>query len=105
MVQRSQDVAVGGVSNIIQYAALVIYLAHVCGYEPYKFILKINDAQIYEIQVEKVDELLQRKPYPFPRLLLTEEGQRVDNIFDFSADHFELWDYESHPWMKIPTTL
>jgi thymidylate synthase len=113
MVQRSQDVAVGGVTNIIQYAALCIALAHVCGYTPYKFVLRINDAQIYENQVEKVDELLTeditgkqiRSPYRFPRLMLTEEGQMITNIFDFTADHFELWDYESHTPMEIPTTL
>lgn len=104
MTQRSGDVPVGVVSNIIQYAALTIMLAHVCGYEPYKYIHVVDDAQIYEDQVEKVDELLDRKPFPFPTLMLTAEGQKVDNIFDFTADHFELSDYLSHPAMKIPTT-
>ena len=113
MGQRSSDAPVGLVANIIQYAAMCIMLGHVCGYEPYVYIHKVNDAQIYENQIECVDELLKRdtwghmlrKPYRFPRLLLTEEGQKVDNIFDFTADHFELWDYESHSAMKIPTTL
>jgi thymidylate synthase len=105
MTQCSGDVPIGVVSNIIQYAAFTIMLAHVCGYEPYKYIHVIDDAQIYENQVECVDEILKREPSPFPRLLLTEEGQEVTDIFDFKADHFELWDYESHPAMKIPTTL
>jgi thymidylate synthase len=116
MTQRSGDVPIGVVTNIIQYAALCIMLAHVCGYEPYMYTHVIDDAQIYEDQVKFVDELLEtekvsgvdrlkRMPYPFPTLLLTKDGQRVDNIFDFTADHFELWDYQSHPAMKIPTTL
>ena len=80
-------------------------VAHVCGYEPYMYTHMIDDAHIYENQVECVDELLKREPYPFPRLLFTEEGQKITNIFDFTADHFEIWDYESHPGIKIPTTL
>ncbi len=105
MVQRSGDVPVGVISNIIQYAALTVMLAHVCGYEPYEYIHKINDAQIYENQIECVDKLLDRDPFPFPTLHLTDEGQKVDNVFDFIADHFELRDYQYHPGMKIPYTL
>ena len=105
MSQRSCDAPVGLVANIIQHAAVCVMVAHVCGYEPYMYTHMIDDAHIYENQVECVDELLKREPYPFPRLLFTEEGQKITNIFDFTADHFEIWDYESHPGIKIPTTL
>ncbi|MBN2093817.1 MAG: thymidylate synthase [Candidatus Zambryskibacteria bacterium] len=105
MTQRSGDVPVGVVSNIIQHAALCIMVAHVCRYEPYKYIHVVDDAQIYENQIEKVDELLDRIPFRLPTLQLTKEGQEIKNIFDFKADHFELSDYECHPAMKIPTTL
>ena len=105
MTQRSGDVPVGVVANIIQWAAWTIMMAHICNYEPYMYTHVIDDAQIYENQVELVDQLVTREPFPFPTLHLTDEGQRVDNIFDFTADHFELSDYESHPGMKIPTTL
>lgn len=102
MNQRSGDVPVGVVSNIIQYAAFTIMLAHVCGYEPYMYVHQVDNAQIYENQIEKVDLVLKRNPYPFPSLYLTEEGQKITNIFDFTADHFDLRDYHSHPGMKIP---
>jgi thymidylate synthase len=104
MVQRSADTPVGVVSNTIQYAALTIMLAHVCGYEPYMFVHDLLDAQIYEDQVEKVDEFLERKPYNFPTLNLTTEGQKITNIFDFKADHFVLSDYISHPEMEFAVT-
>lgn len=104
MVQRSGDTPVGVVSNTIQYAAFTIMLAHVCGYEPYMFVHDLIDAQIYEDQVEKVWEFLARKPYPFPTLQLTEEGQKIRNIFDFKADHFVLTEYQSHPAMEFPVT-
>lgn len=105
MIQRSGDVPVGVVTNIIQWAAFCIMVGHVCGYEPYKFIHKINDAQIYSTQIESVDMLLGRKPYVFPTLYLNKEGLNVTNILDFKADHFILEDYRSHPFMKIPTTI
>jgi len=105
MVQRSADMPVGVVSNTIQYAALVIMLAHVCGYESYMFIHDLLDALIYENQIEEVREFMERKPYPFPTLQLTEEGQKITNIFDFKADHFELSDYYYHPAMEFPVTL
>lgn len=105
MTQRSCDAPVGLVSNIIQHAAFCIMVAHVCGYEPYKYIHVIDDAQIYENQTNEVNELLKRPPFPFPILNLTEEGQKVTNIFDFKADHFVLTDYQSHPAMNIPATL
>lgn len=105
MTQRSCDAPIGLVANIIQHAAFGIMVAHVCSYEPYKYIHVIDDAQIYENQMEEVNELLKRSPFPFPTLQLTEEGQKVTNIFDFKADHFELNDYQSHPAMNIPATL
>lgn len=113
MNQRSADAPAGLVTNIIQYAAMCIMLGHICNYEPYVYIHKVNDAQIYENQMGCVNELLRedgqgnllRKPFPFPTLNLTEEGQMVTDIFDFTADHFELRDYQFHPGMKIPTTL
>jgi thymidylate synthase len=104
MVQRSADTPVGVVSNIIQHAAAAIMFAHVCGYEPYMFICNLLDAQIYENQTKKVDEFLERKPFSFPTLNLTDEGQKVTNIFDFKADHFVLSDYVSHPKMEFPVT-
>lgn len=105
MNQTSGDVPGGVVMNIIQWAAFTYMTAHVCGYEPYMYTHVIDDAQIYEDQVDSVSEILRRIPLHFPTLHLTDKGQEVTNIFDFTADHFELREYHSHPAMKIPYTL
>ncbi|MFZ2523570.1 MAG: thymidylate synthase [Minisyncoccia bacterium] len=105
MDQRSADFPIGVPSNIIQYAALTIMIAHVLGYEPYMFIHATHNSQIYEDQVAMVRELVTRKTHPFPSLYLTEEGQKVTDLFDFRPSHFELRDYTSEPAMKeIPVT-
>lgn len=105
MVQRSGDWPIGVPSNLIQYAALTIMIAHVTGFEPRTFIHVPQDAQIYTDQIPWVEEIIRRKPKPFPTLHLTEEGKQVTNLFDFRPDHFELRGYDPHPAIKdIPVT-
>lgn len=105
MVQRSADWPIGVPSNLIQYAALTIMIAHVTGFEPYEFIHIPQDAQIYTDQVPWVEEILKREPRPFPTLHLTTEGKQITNLFDFRSSHFELREYDPHPAIKgIPVT-
>ncbi|MBA3733516.1 thymidylate synthase, partial [Patescibacteria group bacterium] len=105
MDQRSADFPIGVPSNIIQYAALTIMIAHVLGYVPYMYIHSTHNSQIYEDQVEQSKEIVSRKTRPFPSLYLTEEGLKVTDLFDFLPSHFELKDYDPHPAIAgIPAT-
>lgn len=105
MVQRSGDWPIGVPSNLVQYTALTIMIAHVTGFEPRTFIHVPQDAQIYTNQIPWVEEIIRRKPKPFPTLHLTEEGKQVTDLFDFRPDHFELREYNPHPAIKdIPVT-
>jgi thymidylate synthase len=105
MDQRSVDFPIGEPSNIIQYAALTIMIAHVTGYEPYMFTLSPHDSQIYVDQEDYVREIVRRKTLPFPSVYLTEEGLAVKDLFDFKPDHFELRDYHPNPAITgIPVT-
>lgn len=99
MDQRSADFPIGVPSNMIQYAALLLMMCQVTGYPPGNYIHNFADAHIYENQVEKVSELIRRKPLPFPILKL---DPMVKNLFDFRIEHFELEEYHPHPAMKIP---
>lgn len=101
MDQRSDDFPIGHPSNMIQYAALTLAIAHVTGYEPYMFIHAPHNAQIYERHLNNVDELLKRQSHVFPTMQLTEEGKRITNIFDFRAKHFELSEYTAEPAMTL----
>lgn len=94
MVQRSGDVPIGVPSNMIQYAALTLALAHVTGYQPYQYVHTILDAHIYEDQVSLVKELISQRPKKFPTVRITNPP---NNIFSFRKENFALWDYHPRP--------
>lgn len=99
MDQRSADMPVGVPSNMVEYSALLLMMCQVTGYAPGNYIHSFSDAHIYEDQVPKVRELVQRNARPFPVLRL---DPTVENLFDFRIEHFSLEEYTPHPSMKIP---
>ncbi|HYD92972.1 MAG TPA: thymidylate synthase [Candidatus Paceibacterota bacterium] len=99
MRQYSADMPIGVPSNMIQYAALLLMMAQVTGYQPGKFSHSFSDAHIYENQVEKVRELIERKPRPFPILRV---DPSITDLFAFRVEHFEIEEYDPHKGMKIP---
>lgn len=103
MFQRSADVPVGVPANMVQYAALLMMIAHVTGYEAYEYIHSFSDAHIYVDQVEHVKEIISREVKPMPMMKMVNTH---DNIFDFRKDDFELVGYDPHPGMKdIPVAI
>jgi len=97
MFQRSGDVPVGVPSNMVQYAALTLMLEQLTGFEAGVYYHTISDAHVYEDQVDKVLQLIEREPRRLPTVHLTEAGRNVADIHDFRAEHFELSDYDPHP--------
>jgi len=103
MWQRSGDVPIGVPSNMVQYAALTMALAHVTGYEPYEYIHTISDAHIYVDQVDAVKEVISREPRAFPTVTMNTEK---NDLFAFRKEDFELSDYDPHPPIKgIPVAV
>lgn len=100
MFQRSCDVPVGVPSNMIQYAALLLMIEHLTGFEARQYIHSLSDAHIYSDQVDYVKEVISREPMPFPKVRLTEDGKKVKDIHEFRGSHFELEEYSSHPAVK-----
>ncbi|MCR4312099.1 MAG: thymidylate synthase [Candidatus Uhrbacteria bacterium] len=100
--QRSGDIPVGVVFNIIQYAAFTMMLAQVTGYTPKELVYTISDAHIYESQFEHVKQLLAREPRTFPTMML---DSGVKDLLDFRPEHFTLTDYTPHEAMIIPTPV
>lgn len=99
MDQRSGDLPIGVPNNMVQYAALLLMMCQVTGYPPGNYVHSLSDAHIYESQIEKVKELVQRLPRRFPILRLDPD---VTNLFDFRPEHFTLEEYDPNPAMKIP---
>jgi len=103
MMQRSGDTPIGVPSNIVQYAALTLMIAHVTGVEAYEYVHTISDAHIYENQVPAVKKILEREPRNLPTMKINTE---VKNLFDFRKEDFELSDYDPHPGIKgIPVAI
>lgn len=98
--QRSGDTPIGVPANMAQYTALGLMLEHLTGYEFAEYVHWIQYAHIYANQISYVDEMLEREPRALPTLRLNETGQRVTDIHDFRAEHFELTDYHPHPSIR-----
>jgi len=103
MIQRSGDTPVGVPSNMVQYAALTMMLAHVTGTIPYEYVHSFSDAHIFVDQIPAVETMLSREPRPLATLKINTEKT---NLFDFRKEDFELSDYNPHPGIKaIPVAI
>lgn len=102
-VQRSADMPVGAVGNIIGYASVALALARLLKVEPYRYVHFFMDAHTYEKQVPWVKTILERQPRAFPTLSISNLAPL--DFLALRAEHFELTDYDPHPAMNdIPVT-
>ncbi|HEU5418818.1 MAG TPA: thymidylate synthase [Streptosporangiaceae bacterium] len=99
MFQRSGDVPVGVPANMVQYAALALMLEQLTGIGAVAYYHTISDAHIYDDQLEHVKVMLAREDRRLPTVTLTDAGRQVTDIHDFRAGHFEIADYEPHPYI------
>lgn len=89
--QRSQDTLVANNWNVCQYAILVHMLAQVSDLEVGELIHVIADAHIYDRHVPIVTELIQRKAYPAPKLLI---NSKIRDFYNFKVEDFILEGYK-----------
>ncbi len=97
LYQRSCDMFLGVPFNIASYALLTQMVAHVTNLELGEFVHTLGDAHIYRNHFEQVKLQLSREPRPLPRMLIK---RKVDSIFDFRYEDFELIGYDPHPAIK-----
>lgn len=95
--QRSADLGLGVPFNIASYALLLKMFAHCVDMEPDELIYVIGDAHVYSNHIKPLKEQLTRKPFPFPKLLITGEK----DIFSLKYSDFKLIDYQSHGTVKM----
>lgn len=96
LYQRSCDMFLGVPFNIASYALLTMMVAEVTGLQPGEFIHALGDAHIYLNHLPQVDLQLSREPKPLPKLVIK---RKVNSIFDYVPDDFELVGYD--PWPPI----
>jgi thymidylate synthase len=102
LYQRSADVFLGVPFNIASYALLLIMIAHVTDLEVGEFVHTFGDVHVYKNHIGQAKLQLQREPYALPTL---EVIRKVNSIFDFKYEDFELKDYQSHPHISAPVAV
>lgn len=99
---RSQDTFLGTPFNWASYALLTHMVAEQCSLELGDLVWAGGDCHIYVNHLEQVQTVLERKPYPLPRLRIT---QKRDSIFDYKYEDFEFEGYQYHPAIKAPIAI
>jgi thymidylate synthase len=102
LYQRSCDTFLGVPFNIASYALLTIMVAHVTGLVPGEFIWTGGDVHLYVNHMEQVKTQLSRWPRKLPKLTIV---RKVDSIFDFKYEDFELTGYNPHDHIKAPISV
>ena len=102
LYQRSADVFLGVPFNIASYSILTLMIAQVTGLKPGDFVHTFGDAHLYSNHMEQVEEQLSRSTFALPALAI---NPRVNNLFDFVYEDFELQNYQSHGPISAPVAV
>ena len=97
MTQRSVDIFLGKIFNILSYSLLTCLIAKHCDLEPYEFIHFSGNCHIYDDHFDQVKEQLTRTPYEFPTLEIL---NKRENINDYVLEDFKISNYHHHPQIK-----
>ncbi|NLM25147.1 MAG: thymidylate synthase [Firmicutes bacterium] len=104
LVQRSGDIPLGVPFNTTQYAVLVHLIAQVVGLRVGLFTHVINNAHIYENQVDGMKLQLSRanQAYPAPKLWINPD---IKDFYDFTIDDIKLIDYKHCGKIKMEVSV
>lgn len=102
LYQRSADLFLGVPFNIASYALLTMMVAQVCNLELGEFVHAFGDVHIYNNHEEQVALQLSRTPKKLPTMKV---NPKVNSLFDFQFDDFELVDYAPDSAIKAPVAV
>ena len=102
LYQRSCDSFLGVPFNIASYALLTIMIAHVTGLKPGEFVWTGGDTHLYVNHLEQAKEQMAREPKAPPQLSIK---RKIDELWDFTLEDFELIGYDPHPAIKAPIAI
>jgi thymidylate synthase len=94
LYQRSADLFLGVPFNIASYALLTMMFAQVSDLSPGEFVHTFGDLHLYSNHLEQAQLQLSREPRPSPKV---EINPKVQSIFDFRYEDFNLVGYNPHP--------
>tara|TARA_Y100000996_G_scaffold404469_1_gene378591 strand:+ start:1019 stop:1813 length:795 start_codon:yes stop_codon:yes gene_type:complete len=102
LYQRSADVFLGVPFNIASYALLTMMISHVCGLKYGDFVHTFGDVHLYLNHLDQAKLQITRKPYDLPKMKI---NKKINDIFSFQYDDFELVDYKFHPHIKAEVSV
>ncbi len=102
LYQRSADVFLGVPFNIASYALFTMMVAQACGLEVGDFVHTLGDAHLYSNHMEQTELQLQRQPRELPSMRMNPD---IDDIFEFTYEDFELFNYDPHPHIKAAVAV
>ncbi|MCB0483948.1 MAG: thymidylate synthase [Flavobacteriales bacterium] len=102
LYQRSADVFLGVPFNIASYALLTMMVAQVCGLEAGEFVHTFGDVHLYNNHIEQAHLQLTRTPRNLPLLRI---NPKVNDIFSFKYEDFELLHYDPHSHIKAEVAV
>ncbi len=101
--QRSQDMLTANNWNVCQYALLVLLFAKVSGLLPGEFVHVVADAHIYDRHIDMVKELIQKKPYPAPKV---EIASSISDFYQVKISDIQVENYRYHDFpYSIPVAI
>lgn len=102
LYQRSADVFLGVPFNIASYALLTTMVAEVTGLHPGEFVHTFGDAHLYENHLAQARLQMARQPRPLPTMQIR---RKVESLFDYRYDDFQLHNYQPHPHIVAPIAV
>ena len=93
LYQRSGDVGLGVPFNIASYSFLTHLIAHHTGLIAHEFVYYLGNAHIYDDHIEGLKTQIERQPYTFPKLTIT---NNYDSIEDYTINDFNIENYQFH---------
>lgn len=106
---RSSDTPLGLPFNLASYGLLLEIIAKVVNMVPDELIGNLGDTHIYLNQIDGVKEQLMREPHPLPILKIKKPdrffqslSQDLSLLNQLEIFDLEIFNYKSHPAIKIP---
>ncbi len=104
--QRSVDVPLGLVFNMVQVYAFLALMAQITGLKPGVAYHKLVNCHIYENQIELMREQVTREPFECPRIEINPDIKTLDDVLTWvGKDDFKVVGYQHHPAISYPFSV
>lgn len=104
--QRSVDVPLGLVFNMVQVYVFLALMAKVTGLKAGVAYHKLVNCHIYENQIALMKEQLEREPFKSPQLHINPDIKTMEDVLTWvSKDDFHVTGYEHHPAIAYPFSV